>query len=116
MYFGTRAYIAELSFYQNGGIDCFNGFDCLSGPEHVLLKRQHGRVEDDGIKTGPGCLHSLRQGVCMVCIKKNRKIEFLAQTSHQSSNLMKSYELALLLGHTNHDRDVQFLRGSEDCL
>ena len=52
----------------------------------------------------------------MICIKKNWKVEFLTQTSHQRSYLPDSQELALAFGHANQNWDVQFARGREDRL
>ncbi|MDB6088177.1 MAG: hypothetical protein JWN85_961 [Gammaproteobacteria bacterium] len=50
--------VAEFSFYEDGRINGFEGFDGLFGLAHVLLERKRGKVEDDGIKPGLGCLHS----------------------------------------------------------
>src|SRR5262245_52145591 len=116
MYFRTGSDIADLSLYEDSRIDGFEGFDRLFGLPHVLLERQRGSVEDDGIKPAPRCFDSLRQGMRMICVEKNWKIEILAQTSHQSGNLTDSHKLALALGRTNQDRDLQFLRGREHCL
>src|SRR5260370_26521327 len=109
MYFRTRSNVADLALYEDGGIDCFEGFDRLFGLKHVLLEWQCGSVEDDCVKPGSGSLYSLRQGVCMLGVKKDWEIEFLTQNSHPGCNLIGSYKLALALGHPNQTRDAQFV-------
>src|SRR5262245_49127166 len=113
MYLRTSPDIADLSLDEDGRIDGFEGFDRFFGLPHVLLERQRRSVENDGIKPAPGCFHSLLQGMRMICVEKNGKIEILAQTPHQSRKLTDSYELPLALGRTNQDRQLEFLRGGE---
>src|SRR5262249_30834968 len=116
MYLRTSPDIADLSLDKDGRIDGFERLDRLLGLAHVLLERQRGSVEDDGIKPGPGRFQSLLQGMRMICVEKNWEIEILAQTLHQSRKLTDSHKLALALRRTNQDRDLQFLRGGEHCL
>src|SRR5262245_13095323 len=116
MYLRTGPDIANLSLDKDGRIDGFKGLDRLFGLPHVLLERQRGSVEDDGIKPAFGRFQSLLQGMSMICVEKNCESEILAQTLHQSRNLTDSHKLTLALGHTNQDRNVQFLRGGEHCL
>jgi hypothetical protein len=54
MYFGTGSNIADLSLHKDGRIDCFEDLDRFLGLPDVLLKWQCGKIENDGIKTGPG--------------------------------------------------------------
>src|SRR5262245_31870912 len=116
MYLRTRPDIADLSLDQDGRIDGFEGFDRLFSLPHVLLERQRGSVEDDGIKPASGRFQSLLQRMRMICVETNWKIELLPQTTHQCGNLPDSHKLTLALGRTNQDRDLQFLRGGEHCL
>jgi hypothetical protein len=44
----------------------------------------------------------------MICIKKDREVEFLPQTSDESGNLANPHELTLALGRTNYDGHVEF--------
>src|SRR5215813_468547 len=106
MYLGTASDVPNLSLYQDGRIDCFEGFDRLFGLAHVLLQQQLGSIKDNGIKPCFGCFYSLCQGVCMIRVKKDREIEFLPQASHQSHNLTDSHKLALALRRTNQYWDL----------
>src|ERR1700736_6596567 len=112
----TGANVANLSLDQDVRIDFLERFDRLFGLTHVFLEWQRGKVEDDGIKPGLGCFDSLRQGVGMIRVKEDREIEFFPQTLYKSRNLTDSYKLALAFGHTNQDRDLQFLRRAEYSL
>src|SRR6516225_9618308 len=69
------------------------------------------RIEDDGIKPGPGRFYGLRQGMGMIRVKKDWAVAFLPQTPHQSRNLPDSEKLPFALGRTDHHRDLQFLPG-----
>ena len=106
MNFRTGSNVADLSLDEDGGIDCFEGFDRGFGLLHVLLERERGSVEDDSIKPRPRCFCGIGQGVCMICVEKYREIEFLPQTPHESRNLADSCKLAFALRHTNHDWDL----------
>jgi hypothetical protein len=44
----------------------------------------------------------------MICIKKDREVEFLPQTSDEGANLANPHELTLALGQTNYDGHVEF--------
>ena len=82
MNFRTGSNVADLSLDEDGGIDGLEGFDRVFRLPYVLLERERGNVEDDGIKSGLRRFYSLRQGVRMICIEEYRVIEFLSQTSH----------------------------------
>src|SRR5262249_45958429 len=115
MYLRTSPDVADLSLDKDGRIDGFEGFDCLFRLPNVLLEWQRRSVEDNGIKPALGRFQSLLQGMRMICVEKNWKIQLLPQTTHQCGNLPDSHKLTLALGHTNQDRDLQFLRGGEHC-
>src|SRR5262245_28846617 len=116
MYFRAGSDVTDLSLDENSRIDGFESFDRFFGLPHILLERQRGSVEDDGIKPASGSFDGLHQGMCMICVEKNREIEIFPQTLNQSRNLTDSHKLALALGRTNEDRDLQFLRGGEHRL
>src|SRR5262249_45830747 len=115
MYFRTGSNVADLSLYKDGRIDRFDRFHRLLGLAHVLFEWQRRSVEDNGIKPALDPFQSLIQGMRMICVEKNWKIELLPQTAHQCRNLPDSHKLTLALGRTNQDRDLQFLRGGEHC-
>src|ERR1700731_2018448 len=106
MDFRTGSDVANLSLDQNVRIDCFESADRLFSLAHVFLEWQRGKVEDDGIKSGPSCFHSFRQRVRMIRVKKDWEIEFFPQTLHQNRNLTDSDKLALALGHADDNRDL----------
>ncbi len=106
MYLRSRTDIANLPFNEEGGVDCFEGLNRLLRLARILLKRQRGRVEDHGVEPHLGGFYSLFQRVRMVRVKKNRKIKFVPQASHQSRNLTDSHELALPLGRADENRDL----------
>ena len=116
MNFGTASNVADLSLYEDRGIDGLEGFDRLFGLTYVLLERQLGSIEDDGIKPSLCCHNGFRQSVCVIGVKENRVVEFFPRASHQGRNLTNACELSLALGHPYQHRDVQFLRGCEHGL
>ena len=87
MYFRPGSNVADLALHKDGRIDCFEGFDRFFRLPYVLLEWQRGKIEDDGIKTGPGRFYGLRQGMGMIRVKKNWAVGFLPQTPDQSRNL-----------------------------
>src|SRR5690348_4181618 len=111
MNFRARSNITDLSLYQDGRIDRLKDANGLFGLAHVFLKRQRGEVEDNRIEPGLRRGYGIRQGVGMICVKKDGKIELFTQASHQSRYLTHTDELALALRHTNQYRDVQLLCG-----
>ena len=54
MNFRPGSNVADLALHKDGRIDCFEGVDRFFGLAHVLLEWQRGKIEDDGIKPGPG--------------------------------------------------------------
>ena len=60
MNFRPGSNVADLSLHKDGRIDRFDGFDRFFGLAHILLEWQRGKIEDDGIKAGPGRFHGLR--------------------------------------------------------
>jgi hypothetical protein len=52
-------------------IDRFEGFDRFFCLAYVLLEWQRGKIEDDGVKSGPDRFYGLCQAMRMVCVKKN---------------------------------------------
>src|SRR5262245_31045861 len=113
MDFGSRSNIADLSLYQNGRVDRLEDLNCLFGLAHVFLQRQRGEVEDDRIEPGFCCGYGVRQGVGMICVEKDGKIELFPQASYQSRYLTDSDELAFALRHPNQYGDVHLLCGGE---
>jgi hypothetical protein len=101
MYLRTGSNVANLSLHEDGRIDCFEGFDRFFGLAHVLVEWQRGKIEDDGIKPGPGRFYCLRQGMGMIRVKKDWAVAFLPQTPHQSRNLPDSDKLTFALGRTD---------------
>ena len=69
MYFRTGSNVADLSLDKDGRIDCFEGFDRFFRLPHVLLEWQRGKIQDDGIKTGPGRFNGLRQRMGMIRVE-----------------------------------------------
>jgi hypothetical protein len=116
MYFRTGSDVADLSLNQDRRIDCVEGYDRLSGLAYVFFERQRRKIEDNRIKSGLGGFNSLRQGMCVIGVKKDWKIELFAQTSHKNRDLTDSHKFTLAFGRTNDDRDPQFVRGGEHCL
>ena len=116
MYFGPSSDIADLSLYQNRRVYCFECLDGLLGLTHILFKRQRGKVKDNRVKSSLCSFHRFHEGMRMVCIKKNGKIEFLAQTSHQYRDLRDSHKPTLALGYTNQNWNLELLRGDKDGL
>jgi hypothetical protein len=61
MYFRTGSNVADLSPDKD--------FDRFFRLPHVLLEWQRGKIEDDGIKTGPGRFNGLRQRMGMIRVE-----------------------------------------------
>ena len=116
MYFRTGSNVADLSLDKDVRIDCFEGFDRLFCLSYVLLEWQRGKIEDDGIKSGPDRFYGLCQGMRMICVKKYRAVAFLTQPSHQNRNFRNSEKLPFALGYTDHHRDLEFLSGGRHRL
>ena len=87
MYLRAGSDIPDFSLYKDRRIDCFQRFDRLLGLAHIFGGGQGRHIKDDGVKPGIGSLHRLREGVRMICIKEDREVEFLPQTSDESGNL-----------------------------
>src|SRR5215831_21372851 len=85
MNFRPGSNVADLALHKDGGIDCFEAFDRFFGLAHVLLEWQRGKIEDDGIKPGPGRFYGLRQGMGMIRVKKDCAVAFLPQTPHRAA-------------------------------
>jgi hypothetical protein len=51
--------------------------------------------------------------VGVIRVEEDRKIELLAQTSHEARNLTDSDKFAFSFRDTNYNGDLEFLRGSE---
>src|SRR5215471_6647764 len=116
MNFRPGSNVADLTLHKDGRIDCFEGFDRFFGLAHVLLEWLRGKIEDDGIKPGPGRFYGLRQGMGMIRVKKDWAVAFLPQTPHESRNLPDSEKLPFALGRADHHRDLQFLPGCQHRL
>lgn len=71
MNFRPGSNVADLSLHKDGRIDRFDGFDRFFGLAHILLEWQRGKIEDDGVKSGPDRFYGLCQAMRMVCVKKN---------------------------------------------
>jgi hypothetical protein len=116
MYFRTGSTVADLTLDKDGRIDCFEGFDRFFRLPYVLLEWQRGKIEDDGVKTGPSRLHGLRQGMGMIRVEIDWAVAFLPQTPHQSRDLPDSDKLPFALGRTDHHWDLKFLPGCQHRL
>ena len=116
MYFRTGSDVADLAFHKDCRIDCLEGLDRFFRLPYVLFEWQRGKIEDDGIKSGLRRFYGLRERMCMIRVEKNRKIGLFAQTPDQSSDLTDPDKLPFALGRTDHDWDIQFLRGGEHRL
>src|SRR5258707_13933309 len=84
MYFRTGSNVADLALHKDGRIDCFEGFDRFFGLAHVLLEWQRGKIEDDGIKPGPGRFYGLRQRMGMIRARKLRTRAAICRTPKNS--------------------------------
>ena len=114
MDFGAGADVADFAFDEDGGIDSLEGGDGFFRLADVLVDRQRGEIEDDGIEAGAGGFLGPGEGMGVVGVEKDGDAGLFAQAADQSGDLADAHEVALALGGADDDGDAELTGGGDD--